>query len=97
MINKPDCYKCKWRESLTWDAHSKCKHPKIDEGDAIISTLAMSQGRRSSAMKRLNVSGDDYGIKSGWFYWPLNYDPIWLLTCEGFEPKGGETGEAKME
>ena len=30
------------------------------------------------------VSGDPYGIRSGWFTWPLNFDPTWLTSCDGF-------------
>ena len=30
------------------------------------------------------VEGHEYGIKSGWFMWPLNYDPVWLISCDGF-------------
>ena len=34
-----------------------------------------------------NVAGDPHGIKNGWFYWPLNFDPIWLKSCDSFEQK----------
>jgi hypothetical protein len=30
------------------------------------------------------VKGHEHGIKSGWFNWPLNFDPTWLLECDGF-------------
>ena len=30
------------------------------------------------------VKGHKHGINSGWFRWPLNFDPIWLLECDGF-------------
>jgi hypothetical protein len=33
------------------------------------------------------VKGDDYGRESGWFYWPLNFDPIWLEECNMHTPK----------
>jgi hypothetical protein len=23
----------------------------------------------------------------GWFFWPYNFDPRWLKSCDGFEPK----------
>jgi len=23
----------------------------------------------------------------GWFYWPINFDPVWLLECNGHTPK----------
>jgi hypothetical protein len=33
------------------------------------------------------VTGDAHGIKKGWFFWPYNFDPLWLKTCDGFEQK----------
>jgi hypothetical protein len=30
------------------------------------------------------VAGNPHGIKSGWFRWPLNFDPTWLVSCDGF-------------
>lgn len=33
------------------------------------------------------VSGNPHGIKHGWFMWPLNFDPTWLQSCDGFSDK----------
>lgn len=30
------------------------------------------------------VVGDRYGREEGWFMWPLNFDPVWLISCTGF-------------
>ncbi len=30
------------------------------------------------------VVGHAHGIRRGWFIWPLNYDPVWLVSCDGF-------------
>ena len=35
----------------------------------------------------LNIEGNEHGIRSGWFNWPFNFDPIWLENCDGFEDK----------
>ena len=90
-VKKPNCYECKHRGGLVGDAHSECKHPRISETDRLITGFALMAGRRSAAMKRLNVSGCDHGIRSGWFFWPLNFDPVWLETCDGFEPHAGSS------
>ena len=37
------------------------------------------------------VEGDKWGKEHGWFYWPNNYDPIWLVSCDSF--KSRETKE----
>jgi len=36
--------------------------------------------------KGLNVKGHPHGVKHGWFNYPWNFDPMWLLECDGFEP-----------
>lgn len=33
------------------------------------------------------VTGNQHGIKSGWFAWPYNFDPVWLQSCDGFSDK----------
>ena len=33
------------------------------------------------------VEGNLIGIKRGWFLWPLNFDPTWLVSCNGFSNK----------
>jgi len=30
------------------------------------------------------IVGNPHGIKNGWFRWPVNFDPIWLVSCDGF-------------
>lgn len=30
------------------------------------------------------VSGAAHGIRNGWFFWPVNFDPTWLQSCDGF-------------
>jgi len=62
-MTKPDCYKCKYREDIPGDAHSRCTN------------------------KKAKVVGDKYGRWHGWFSWPFNFDPIWLISCSGFKKK----------
>jgi hypothetical protein len=33
------------------------------------------------------VVGNPLGIRRGWFNWPFNFDPTWLVECGGFEVK----------
>jgi len=30
------------------------------------------------------VVGHHHGINKGWFIWPVNFDPTWLISCDGF-------------
>jgi hypothetical protein len=39
----------------------------------------------SCGNKKAIVKGHLHGIKKGWFSWPNNYDPVWLLECDGFD------------
>ncbi len=32
-----------------------------------------------------NAEGQPHGIKNGWFSWPWNFDPVWLVSCDGWE------------
>ena len=33
------------------------------------------------------VVGNLHGVRNGWFWWPINFDPVWLEKCTGFEKK----------
>ncbi len=33
---------------------------------------------------KAKVEGNPIGIRGGWFHWPLNFDPTWLISCNGF-------------
>lgn len=70
---KPNCYDCIHRRNLAGDCHSACSHPKAN-----ISFLV-------GVGNPLGITGNAHGIRSGWFMWPMNYDPVWLDSCNGFE------------
>ena len=46
-----------------------------------------------SAARQLNIKGAAQGVRMGWFVWPVNFDPTWLESCNGFEAKA--TGGAE--
>ena len=43
----------------------------------------------------LNVEGNPHGRRNGWFNWPMNFDPVWLTCCDGFEAKETTTALPK--
>ncbi len=59
----------------------KCKHRGTIPGDA------HSRCNNPEA----KVKGHPGGIKGGWFHHPYNFDPTWLLECDGFEKRGVNT------
>jgi len=88
--SKPNCYECRYRGGIAGNAHSVCNHPANGEVQAdpfmhLVSILA-GVGRSAPIMADtgLNVRGNPTGIKRGWFNWPLNFDPCWLISCDGF-------------
>jgi hypothetical protein len=91
-MDKPNCYDCKWRGEVPGDAHSCCNHPKvsaiIDDPLAQVLGILGSVGRGPGLQGlgiKLGVTGNQHGIRNGWFNWPVNFDPVWLETCNGFE------------
>lgn len=53
----------------------KCKHRSEVPGSA----------HSSCKNLKAKVVGNSHGIKNGWFFWPFNFDPVWLEECDGFE------------
>jgi len=82
MAEKPNCYECEYRGTIPGDAHSCCNYPGNDTG--MVSFFAL---KNTENAKKLNIKAHVHGIRSGWFMWPVNFDPTWLLNCDGFEPK----------
>lgn len=87
---KVDCYHCIHRGPITGSAHSACYHP-INErihADPILKLTALARGINiplpvSSIL--LGITFKEHGWKNGWFNWPMNYDPVWLETCQGYQ------------
>ena len=77
MNNKPDCYKCKYRGNVPGSAHSCCKYPGNKTG---IFDMFMNA-------EKLKIKANPHGVRSGWFMWPVNFDPVWLENCVGFKQK----------
>jgi len=55
----------------------ECAHRRDIPGDCHI----------QCANKSADVTGNPVGIRHGWFEWPFNFDPTWLSSCNGFQPK----------
>lgn len=83
---KPDCYKCKYRGNVPGDAHSCCRYPGNDTD-----MFAFLEKCNFENMAKLNIKAERHGIQMGWFLWPVNFDPVWLISCNGFTPKEQKT------
>jgi hypothetical protein len=78
MSDKPKCYKCIHRKNVPGSAHSACGHPDIGIEFKLQIRAAPNEERP------LGIIGCKHGIKKGWFCWPFNFDPVWLIKCKGF-------------
>lgn len=45
----------------------------------------LGEAHSSCRMVDAIVIGEKMGIDNDWFYWPINFDPIWLLYCNSFK------------
>jgi len=86
----PDlCYRCEYRGSVPGDAHSKCNHPEMQGRTAVLTLMSAKPDEGGNvvefAFSPFVVVASYYGYSSGWFYFPLNFDPVWLVRCDGFK------------
>lgn len=94
MSTRGACYGCRYRGDVPGSAHSACRHPAVlaaPPAGPLADLLAiMSPGvlppRR---IPGIEVAGHPVGIASGWFAWPANFDPVWLVSCTGTTPPEG--------
>ena len=98
--NPTICYQCKYRGNISGDRHSCCKHPDaklsnnpLNNFKIIITSISNTKLKSNSAIHKLNIQADEYGIRSGWFNFPWSFDPVWLKNCDGFENKEGGNNE----
>ena len=91
-MQAPNCYTCKYRKDVgPGEVHSRCIHPttEVSKDDDIDTLIGMLGGRMPTrtATNEIGVTGSQHGINRGWFMWPFNFDPVWLLTCNGHTEK----------
>ena len=75
---KPDCYTCAHRRNLVGDAHSSCA--ALGAIGLFVSKYFII-GESEFLAGDIHIRGNTHGVRSGWFIWPINYDPVWLEIC----------------
>ncbi|MDX2277734.1 MAG: hypothetical protein NW206_19965 [Hyphomonadaceae bacterium] len=81
------CYDCAHRRAVPHSAHSECVHPERHrEAPHFIAGIAGGRAA-TNALPRLRIEFVEHAIKNGWAAWPINYDPVWLVRCDGFTPQ----------
>lgn len=96
------CYNCIYRGEVPGSVHSRCNHPIAEKASSPLGEVFAMLSKRGAllpaedqitvieAARQLGVTGDAHGIRSGWFNWPYDFDPVWLLTCSGFKSREAE-------
>jgi hypothetical protein len=88
-----DCYNCKFRGEIPGSAHSCCeitKHiPALSKVNSEFMDIALMIGKAKikSSDGTNAVKLNPEGVKNGWASWPLDFDPVWITSCELFKPK----------
>ena len=77
-----NCNNCKFHESITGDAHVSCTIlPLQARGYAAVLVNAIAKINTQSGVY---ITFEPHGVANGWCNWPLNYDPIWVKSCNQF-------------
>ena len=93
VMDKPNCYDCKFRRNVPGDTHSSCVHPggaEVIGNNPLAQALAIFMDYKpiEAEMKEpLRITANPHGIRMGWFHYPVNFDPAWLESCNGFEKR----------
>lgn len=76
------CFECEYRGDLPGDTHSCCKYPGVRTNIPAIFDV-----KNTIIQTELGITAERYGFMKGWFFWPANFDHVWLRSCKGFTPK----------
>lgn len=91
-----NCYKCKHRGEVPGSVHSSCRHPMLTTSLSLMILGGFAELKTKGGLPM--IVGNEHGRKSGWFNWPLDFDPTWLEVCHLFEandsPVSGSVGDA---
>ena len=100
-MKKPNCYSCQYRTTIPGSAHSCCtviretaKELGMEDSRAASLETLISLGRANvkSQSDQPAVKLSQHGVDNGWAMWPLDFDPIWVESCE-FESSKKEKDE----
>lgn len=79
MIN--NCYECKYRKEVFNSAHSACTAFTDFEKFNVDSKNLTNNAILDKDTKEPLLEVNEYGYRSGWAFWPVNFDPVWI-TCK---------------
>ena len=87
-MKKPNCYNCKFRDTVPGSAHSSCtvlrREGAENDPTTIMLELQLTLGKAALVDETTQeplVKLNEHGVKNGWAEWPLNFDPVWVERC----------------
>lgn len=81
-MNNNSCYNCEYKRNLPYDSHFKCKYPFLtDESSMHLASLSIVNidAFINNVEDNFGFSVNKHGIQNGWFSFPENYDPVWMI------------------
>lgn len=80
-MKKNDCYTCPYREQVPGSAHSAC-NVFGDKTFALDFSAEVASGEyagiHDDESDKAIIKFHPHGVKSGWCFWPINFDPVWV-------------------
>ena len=76
-----NCYNCKHRGEVPGSAHSSCKAIATQNPIHIAMYIRQNEGQTE------NLKLNPHGMRKGWAFWPVNFDPVWVDQCNFYEAK----------
>ena len=74
------CSDCPFLKDLDYSAHHYCDHPAIRDTVfklLLASGVAKIRTKGGEPIVKLN----EHGVRNGWAFWPMNFDPVWVESC----------------
>jgi len=86
-----NCYQCVYATTNPGTTHLRCRHPLVQQNLQLTDFTAMLQGKIPNNLiqlrKRMGIRLDPRGVQNGWADWPFQFDPLWVLTCDKYNPE----------
>lgn len=74
-----NCYTCKYRSEVPGSVNSSCN--AAEDKLFVAAFVAQSSGNFP------NLKLNQHGMKNGWAFWPVDFDPCWVERCNFYERK----------
>lgn len=82
-----NCYSCKFKRNIPGNNHISCAKAKNENSASLMLVSILDRHKFQQILNQVyNFSVPDYAITSGWFQFPMNFDPSWIQgKCSQFE------------